>query len=410
MTLDRKTLCDKDLTDPLRAFREEFALPDGVIYLDGNSLGALPKATAAKLADVVGREWGQDLITSWNRNGWYELPLTLGDKLGRLIGAAPGQVAVADSTSVNLFKLLAAAVALRPGRKILLSDSGNFPTDLYMAQGLATFLGGLELRIVDETQLGDALTEDVAAFFITEVNYRTGRRHAMQALTEKAHAVGALAIWDLAHSAGAFPVELDAAGADFAVGCGYKYLNGGPGAPAFLYVAHRHQEQALPILSGWMGHASPFAFDLTYSPAQGMRRTLAGTPGILGMKALEVGIDLMLKADLTALAAKSASLTSLFIDLVEQELPGVFGMTTPRTPAERGSQICLTHPDGYAIVQALIEAGVIPDFRAPDILRFGFAPLYVGYADLWDAVAHLKKIMDSGIWRADRFQSRSAVT
>lgn len=408
--LTRDDLAKRDQTDPLRSFRDRFDLPAGMVYLDGNSLGALPKATAARLADVVAREWGQDLITSWNKNGWYELPLVLGDKLGRLIGAAPGQVAISDSTSVNLFKVLASAIALRPGRKTIISDSGNFPTDLYMAQGLTSFLGGIDLKVVGETEVAEALNENVAAVFLTEVNYRSGRKHDMAALTQKIHAVGAIAIWDLAHSAGAFPVHLDAAGADFAVGCGYKYLNGGPGAPAFLYIAKRHQDQAMPILSGWMGHANPFAFDLDYRPANGMRRALAGTPAILSMRALEVGIDLMLEADLSALASKSAALTDIFMKLVEQECPGTFGNVTPSDSTRRGSQVCLTHHHGHAIVQALIARGVIPDFRSPDILRFGFAPLYVGFVDLWDAVQHLKAIMSGGEWRETRFAAKAAVT
>ena len=410
--LDRAALAARDAADPLAGFRARFQIDEGVIYLDGNSLGALPAATPARLARAVEEEWGRGLIRSWNSAGWIDLPQRVGDKIGRLVGAAPGQVVAADSTSVNLYKLLHAAAALRPGRGVVLSDRGNFPTDLYIAQSVAAQYG-LELQLAEPEAVAErieALGARLAMLMLTQVDYRSGRVHDMAAITAQAHRHGALALWDLAHSAGALPVRLDACHADLAVGCGYKYLNGGPGAPAFLYVAQRHQDALRPPLSGWMGHDAPFAFDLDYRPATGIRRQLCGTPSILALTALEVGVDLLGEADMTALREKSMALGDLFITLVEQELPGVFGLRSPRDATTRGSQVSLAHAEGYAIVQALIEAGVIPDFRAPDILRFGFAPLYVRYVDIWDAVAQLRAIMTTGRWREGRFQVRAAVT
>src|SRR5271170_5564475 len=352
----------QDAVDPLGDFRDRFELPPGVIYLDGNSLGALPRRTAGRLAELVRAEWGRDLITSWNKNGWIDLPSRVGDKIARLIGAGPGEVVVADSTSVNLFKLLSGALDLAPGRSVVLSDTGNFPTDLYVAQGLIERCGGaMALRLVEPEQVIDAIDADTAVVMLTQVDYRTGRLHDMAAVTAAAHRVGALMLWDLAHSAGAMPIALSAAGADFAVGCGYKYLNGGPGAPAFLFVARHHQARIRPPLSGWMGHAAPFAFDLDYRPAAGVARNLCGTPPILSLAALEVGVDLMLEADLGALRAKSIALGAGFAALVEQRCPGLFELASPRDPAARGSQISLRHKQGHAIVQALIARGVIPD-------------------------------------------------
>jgi kynureninase len=405
----------RDASDPLGAFRDRFDLPAGTIYLDGNSLGALPRATAPRLAEVVQREWGGDLITSWNRHGWIDLPLCVGDKIARLIGAAPGQVAVADSTSVNLFKLLEAALALAaesaPERTVVLSDSGNFPTDLYIAQGVVAGRGdGRRLAMVDEERVREAIDATTAVVMLTQVNYRSGRLHDLAAITAAAHRAGALVLWDLSHSAGALPIDLDGAGADLAVGCGYKYLNGGPGAPAFLYVARRHQERIRPRLSGWMGHEAPFAFDRDYRPAAGIARNLCGTPAILALTALEVGVDLMLEADLAAVRAKSMALGECFARLVEARCARLFALASPRDPAARGSQLCLRHPDGYAIVQALIARGVIADFRAPDIMRFGFAPLYVRYVDIWDTVDHLAEVMRTRAWDQPGFRTRAAVT
>jgi kynureninase len=401
-----------DAADRLAPFRDRFALPDGVIYLDGNSLGPLPTATPERLEAVIRHEWGDDLIRSWNKHGWIDLPLRVGDKISQLIGAGPGEVAVGDSTSVNLFKLLAAALALRPERRVILSERDNFPTDVYIAEGLAALLDrGHEIRLVAHDEIADALQADIAIVFLTQVNYRTGRMHDMAAITRRAHDSGALALWDLAHSAGAMPVALGACGADLAVGCGYKYLNGGPGAPAFLYVPKRHQDAFRSPLTGWLGHAAPFAFESGYRPASGIAKTLVGTPPILSLAALEVGVDLMLEADLAELRRKSIALAELFRERVEQRCAS-HGLTlaSPRDPAQRGSQICFAHAEGYAIMQALIARGVIGDFRAPDILRFGFAPLYLRYADVARAADILQEILAARSWDRPEFKHRAAVT
>ena len=401
-----------DAADPLAGWRERFVLPDGVVYLDGNSLGPLPRATAGVLEDVVRREWGQDLIASWNRHGWVDLPQRLGAKIARLIGAAPDEVIVADSTSVNLFKLLAAALGLRPGRRVVLSERDNFPTDLYVAQGLGELLGErLDLRLVSREDLEAALDLNTALLMLTHVDYRTGRLHDMAELTRAAHDAGALALWDLAHSAGAVPVDLDGAGADLAVGCGYKYLNGGPGAPAFLFVAERWHEQIGQPITGWFGHARPFAFDRAYRPAPGITRFLAGTPPILSMKALEAGVDMLLEADPRDLRQKSVALTETFIRLIEERC-GEFGfrIASPRAAEERGAQVALRHREAYPIVQALITRGVIGDFRAPDLLRFGFAPPYVRFVDVWDAVDALCAVMSGRLWDRPAYKQRAAVT
>ena len=401
----------RDRADPLAPFRQRFVLPPDVVYLDGNSLGALPKAAVARLQQAVDREWGQDLIRSWNLHRWIDLPQRAGAKIGRLVGAKANEVVVADSTSVNLFKLLAAALRLKPGRRVILSEPGNFPTDLYVAQGLIDMLGGKhELKLVPGERVADAIDENVAVVSLTHVNYKSGRIHDMAAVTAKAHAAGALMLWDLCHSAGALPVDLNAAKADLAVGCGYKYLNGGPGAPAFLFVAERHQESIRPPLSGWMGHAHPFTFDIGYEPAHGIARNLCGTPPVLSLSALDAALDVMLEADMKAIRAKSLALGELFLGLVEQEC-GRHGFANGSAPQhERGSQVGLLHPEGYAIMQALIARGVIGDFRAPDMLRFGFAPLYNRFVDAWDAVAALKAVMDARAWDAPKFKTRAAVT
>ncbi len=425
MTLTRNALAQRDSTDSLATLREQFDLPAGIIYLDGNSLGVLPRATAERVQAVVTQEWGTDLIRSWNTAGWIDLPLRVGDKIGRLVGAAPGSLVVADSTSINLFKVLAAAVRMqaqdKPGRRVILSESDNFPTDLYMAQGLADLLQqGHELRLVPAEQLHAAIDESVAVVMATQVNYRSGFMHDMAATTARAHAMGALTIWDLAHSAGAVPVNLDAACADFAVGCGYKYLNGGPGAPAFVYVAPRHQERFWQPLAGWMGHAKPFAFTTDYQPAPGIGRYLCGTPPVLSMAALECGVDTLLAAEplggMAAIRAKSIALVDTFIELVESRC-ACFGLAlaTPREAARRGSQASFAHEHGWPIMQALIERGVIGDFRAgadgaPGLLRFGFTPLYVRHVDVWDAVEVLRDVLASGVWREARFQQKAKVT
>ncbi|MBV8535512.1 MAG: kynureninase [Alphaproteobacteria bacterium] len=403
----------RDRADPLAPHRAGFDLPERVIYLDGNSLGAKPAAVDARLAEVIGQEWGRDLITSWNRHGWIDLPLRLGDKIARLIGAAPGEVAVADSTSVNLFKVLAAALRLRPGRSTVLSVRDNFPTDLYTAEGVIGVLGNRHrLKLVEADDVAAAVDGDTAAVFLTQVDYRTGILFDMAALTRAAHAAGSLMIWDLAHSAGALPVDLNAVQADFAVGCGYKYLNGGPGAPAFVFVARRHHDEFVQPLSGWFGHAAPFAFEPSYRPAPGIARALCGTPPILSLAALEVGVDTVLAADMAALRAKSMALGDLFIQLVEGQGGDYLGLSlaSPRDADQRGSQVSFRHAEGYPVMQALIARGVIGDFRAPDLLRFGFAPLYVRYVDVFDAAAALIGVLASGTWDQPQFKGRAAVT
>jgi kynureninase len=410
--LTRDEAAALDRADPLAPFRERFVLPDGVIYLDGNSLGPLPKATPARIAQVMQREWGQSLIRSWTDHGWIDLQFRVGEKIGQLIGAEPGTTVVADSTSVNLFKLLAAALGHRPDRRVILTEEGNFPTDLYMAQGLTALLQrGHVLRPVPSAELVTALDRDVAVLMLTHVNYRSGAMHDMAALTRAAHGVGALALWDLSHSAGAVPLQLAADQVDLAVGCGYKYLNGGPGAPAFLCIAQHLLESVRLPLTGWLGHAEPFAFEGTYRPAAGIARAVVGTPPILSLAAFDVGIDIALEAPMQEVRAKSLQLADMFIELVKHECGGEgFRLLTSTIGSARGSQVSLAHPDGYAIMQALIERGVIGDFRAPDVLRFGLAPLYVRYVDVWDAVALLRAVMRDETWREPRFRQRRSVT
>lgn len=418
MPMTRDDALALDGADPLRHLRDQFSLPEGVVYLDGNSLGVLPVATAERVQQVVQQEWGEGLIRSWNTAGWIHLPQRIGDKIGRLVGAGAGELVVADSTSVNVFKALSAALAIAeadaPGRRIILSERDNFPTDLYIAEGIARHRGCELLLADDPEQIAPLLDEgNVAVLMLTHVNYRSGRIHDMAALSARAHAHGTLVLWDLAHSAGALPVDLHRDGADFAVGCGYKYLNGGPGAPAFVWVHPRHAERFWQPLSGWMGHASPFEFSAAYAPAAGIARYLCGTPAVIGMAALECGVDTVLAAPgMQALRDKSVQLTRLFIELVEGRCAG-HGLTlaSPREDAQRGSQVCFAHGQGgYAMVQALIARGVIGDFRAPDILRFGFTPLYTRFVDVWDAVEQLRQVLESGEWREARFNQRSAVT
>ena len=401
-----------DANDPLAAFRERFALPEGVIYLDGNSLGALPSATTERLSATVKDEWGEGLITSWNAAGWVSAPQRIGDKIARLIGAGEGEVIACDSTSVNVFKVLTAALSLNPARTTILSESGNFPTDVYMVQGIEMLTGGrVRARIVAPESIEDELGEDVAVLLLTQVHYKTGRMRDLARTTALAHERGALVVWDLSHSAGAVPVDLTGAQADFAVGCGYKYLNGGPGAPAWLYVAERHQDRVTPALSGWFGHAAPFDFVDDYRPAAGITRFLCGTPPVLGLAALECGVDLLLEADMAAIRAKSIALAERFAErmapLCEQH---GFTLVSPTDPAQRGSQISYAHPEGYAIMQALIARGVIGDFRAPDILRFGLTPLYLRFADIDRAVNILAEIMATRAWDRPEHKVRAAVT
>lgn len=390
--------------------REQFHIPLGLIYLDGNSLGPLPKATPARLERMLSEEWGEHLIGGWNACGWMEMPRRLGDRLGRLIGAAPGQTVVGDTLSIKVFQALAAALQLRPERRVILSDRGNFPSDLYMAEGLIRLLGDRhELRLVAPHELEDAITDEVAALLVTEVDYRTGRRHDVAGLTAKAHEMGALAIWDLAHSAGAVPVDVTAGKADFAVGCTYKYINAGPGAPAFIYIAPEHAEEADPALAGWLGHASPFAFEQGYRPGEGIERMRVGTPPVLQMAALDAALDIWDEVDMTKLRRRSLDLTALMIDEVETHCPGL-RLATPRDGTARGSQVSFRSEHGYAIMQALIDLGVVGDFRAPDILRFGITPLYIGEDEIHEAVEVLARILRGALWDQPKYQRRKRVT
>ena len=423
-----------DAADPLAPLRQQFSLPEGLIYLDGNSLGVLPRATASRVQQVITQQWGQGLIGSWNSAGWMAQPQAVGDKIARLIGAAPGEVVVTDSTSVNLYKALAVALALvvtdhpahsgasvqAPRRRRIVSERDNFPTDLYIADSLAR-QHGFELVLVDQADIAAQLDDRLAVLLLTHVNYRTGRMHDMAGLTRAAQAAGGLVLWDLAHSAGAVPVDLNGAGADFAVGCGYKYLNGGPGAPAFLWLHTRHatrmDAQGLwQPLSGWLGHAAPFEFSPSYRPASGVARFICGTPPVIALAALDCGVDTLLAAEplggVAALRAKSLALGELFMRLVQQRCAG-HGLTvvTPNEAGLRGSQVSLQRDDGaFEIVQALIHRGVVGDYRDPGVLRFGFTPLYLSYAEVWDAVDHLRQVLASGEWREARFAQRAAVT
>ena len=390
--------------------RALFDLPEGVIYLDGNSLGPLPCSMPDRVARTLRDEWGAHLIGGWNACGWMEQPHALGDRLGRLIGAEPGHVVVGDTLSIKVFQALSAALRLNPERRVILSDTGNFPSDLYMAEGLLSVLGpDFDLRLVDPEDVAEAITNDVAILMLTEVDYRTGRRHDMAALTAQAHAAGALVVWDLAHSAGAFAVDLAGCGADFAVGCTYKYLNAGPGAPAFIYVAPKHAEAAHPVLSGWLGHAAPFAFETAYRPGDGVARMRCGTPPVLQMAALDAALAIWDSVDMAALRARSLELGDRFISGVEANCPDL-ALATPREHAARGSQVSFRHPEGYAIMQALIARGVIGDFRAPDILRFGITPLFLSEPDIDAAVTHLAEILTTRAWDQPQFKTRKAVT
>ena len=397
-----------DAGDPLAGYRERFTLPEGVIYLDGNSLGALPKATPAAVQRVVEQEWGEGLIRSWNSAGWFDMASRIGGKIAPLIGANPHEVIACDSTSVNLFKLIAAALAMRQGRTVVLSEPGNFPTDLYMIAGLEA-QGLAERRLAERDQLAQALDGDVALLMLTHAHYKTGALHDMAALTRAAHEAGALVLWDLSHSTGALPVDLTAVGADFAVGCGYKYLCGGPGAPAFAFVAERHQAELQQPLTGWFGHAAPFAFSDDYAGAPGIERLQCGTPPILGLAALEVGVDLIAEIGVGRLYGKSQALSEFFLECLMAHDVHLDLVSPPRS-AERGSQLSFRHPEAYAICQALIARGVIGDFRAPDVLRLGFAPAYLSFTDIAAAARHLAEVLASGEWQRPEFNQRAAVT
>jgi len=408
----RADALDLDRRDPIAGFRDRFVLPDGVIYLDGNSLGPPPRNASARIETVLQQEWGSGLVRSWTAAGWIDLPERVAGKIAPLIGAAADEVMVADSISVNLFKLLAAAIHLRPGRRLILSDVENFGTDLYVAQGLQSLLGDrVELRLVSRREIRGALSADVAVLMLTHVDFRTGEMEDMGAMTAAAHDAGAVVLWDLAHSAGAVEVDLTGCGADLAVGCGYKYLNGGPGAPAFAFVARRHHESLQSPLWGWMGHAAAFDFETQYEPAAGVGRLRVGTPPILSLATLECGVESIAEIGIDRLRAKSVALSEFFIALIEMECGDFdFELVSPRKASSRGSQVSLRHPDGYAIMQALIAEGVIGDFRAPDILRFGMTPAYVRFVNVWDAVAVLRRIMAERRWDRPEFRARAKVT
>ncbi|MFA9444850.1 kynureninase [Egicoccus sp. AB-alg6-2] len=408
--MDRAACAERDADDPLASHRARFTLPDGVIYLDGNSLGALPAGVADRLETVVAQEWGTGLIRSWNDAGWVDLPARVADRLAPLLGADADEVAVGDSTSVALFKVLAAARRLRPDRRVLLTDTANFPTDRYVADGLAELIGDLDVRVVPPAELATSIDAHVAVLALTEVDYRTGARHDVAALTAAAHAAGALTVWDLAHSTGALAVDLHGWGVDFAVGCSYKYLNGGPGAPGYLYVARRWHDRARTPLQGWFGHAKPFAFGDTYVPAPDARRFQAGTPHVLSTAALDAALEAFDGVRPADLEAKARRLTNTFITLVDQRCGGAVEIASPRDAAARGAQVSLRHPHAHAVTQCLIARGVIGDHRPPDLVRFGFAPLYVGHVDVHDAVDVLADVLGTGAWDRPEYHRARTVT
>jgi kynureninase len=405
----RSRALELDAHSPLHGRRDLFDLPEGTVYLDGNSLGALPRSVPARLADVVGNEWGRDLIASWNTADWINLPRRVGNRLSTLLGLPQDSVWVSDSTSVSLFKTMVAACRLRPGRDVIVVESATFPTDGYIAASVARMLG-LELRWADSARVVDSFDERVALVCLTHVDFRTGAMFDLASVTTAAHAVGALMLWDLCHTAGAVPVDLVGAGTDFAVGCSYKYLNAGPGSPAFMYVAPEHQPHIDQPLSGWMGHARPFDMELGYEPVEGVGRLASGTPPILALSALDAALDAFDGVDPADLRATSLSLTDWFIELVDGRLHGVFEVLTPREHARRGSQVSLRHPQAYGVVQALVARKVVGDFRTPDVARFGFAPLYVTHTDVYDAVEHLVAVMEGSEFDRPEYATRNKVT
>ena len=410
--MKRKDAVALDRKDAFAKKRKLFHLPKGKIYLDGNSLGVLPKAAVARVKHAVEVEWGHDLINSWNKHGWWEMPLKVGDKIAKVIGAPPGSVVATDTISVNLFKVLSAAVRKRHERKIILSDSGNFPSDLYVAQGLTQFMDdGHTLKVVKPEQVFDAITEEVGVVMITEVDYRTARRHDMLAITQRAHEKGCMVVWDLAHSAGAVLGRLMEVDADLAVGCTYKYLNGGPGAPAFVFVHPRLQKEVMPALVGWWGHAKPFAFDENFVGADGITRFQTGTQPMLNLVALDAAMDAYKGVNMEKLYAKGRKQCQMFAELAEERC-GKYGVTLfgSRNWNERGSHLCLAHDQAYAVMQALIGRGVVGDFRAPNLMRFGFTPMYTSYADVFDAVEHLHQVLSKKLWNRKKFLAKKAVT
>ena len=392
------------------SLRSQFDLPEGVIYLDGNSLGPMPRAAAARVAHTITEEWGKLLITGWNKAGWMAQPSAVGDRIARLIGAEAGSVVMGDTLSIKVYQALASAMEMNPKRRVILSDTGNFPSDLYIATGLCRTLGpDYTLKTVAPEDVADAIDDTIAVVMLTEVDYRTGRKHDMASLTKQAHAAGAITVWDLAHSAGALPVHLSDCKADFAVGCTYKYLNSGPGGPAFIYVAPRHQDTTRPALSGWLGHEAPFAFDLDYRPGAGIERMRVGTPPVLQLAALEASLDIWDQVDMQDVRAKSITLIDRFIQGVESTCP-TLTLASPRDGTQRGSQASFRHPQGYAIMQAVIARGVIGDFRAPDILRFGFTPLFINEQDVDAAVKIIAEVMEKNLWDRPEYKTRARVT
>jgi kynureninase len=410
--LTREDFLKLDREDRLAPFRNEFHIPQDVIYMDGNSLGAMPKTAAGRVREVTDREWAHGLIKSWNTADWFNAPHRIGDKIAGIIGAGQGEVIATDSTGINLFKAISAALAINSDRSVIVMEGSNFPTDNYIAQGLVEFLGRRHrIRFVEKDGIMDAIDDSAAVLSLTDVHYKTGHRLDMKAITARARQHGVLTVWDLCHSAGALPVDLNESGADFAVGCGYKYLNGGPGAPAFIFAAKRHHDNVKQPLTGWWSHSAPFDFTRDYQIGDGISRMLSGTQPIISLCALEVGVDIMARADIHKIREKSKKMGDLFIAAVEQQCNNYgFAIVSPRNAEQRGSQVSLSHENGYAIMQALIERGVIGDFRAPEILRFGLTPLYLRYVDVWDAVDTLSDIMANKIWKAPKYHVRAAVT
>jgi kynureninase len=410
--VSRDACVARDASDPIAALRDRFVIPDGVIYLDGNSLGPLPRAAASSLGRTIEQEWGQDLIKSWNSAGWFDMPLRLGDRVGALIGAAPGQTVVCDTTSINLYKAVHAAMGLRPDRSVVIAEADSFPTDLYIIEGAMASAGRpMQRRLAgaDGSSIEALLDQRVAVVVLSQVDYRTGALLDVAAITEQVHKAGALMVWDLCHSAGVMEVAFDRHAIDFAVGCTYKYLNGGPGSPAFISVAAVHQAAARHPLSGWWGHAEPFAFDRDFRPDAGIRRFLCGTPPIISLRGVDAALDALQGVEVAELREKSLALTELFMARVNALLPGL-EIVTPRQPSLRGSQVAIAFDHGYSVVQAMIERGVIGDFRAPDIMRFGFAPLYLRFRDVWDAAEILAGCVRAEVWREPRYGQRLAVT
>ncbi len=407
--LDRNSCAALDAADPLAGFRDRFLIDDATVYLDGNSMGRLPKASVDRLTRMAEHEWGRILVRAWTEYGWMESPMRVGDRIAELVGAAPGAVLIAESTSVNLFKLIVAVLKARPGRRVVVTERSNFPTDLYIARGAVEMLGG-ELRAVEREAIADVLDTDTALLTLTHVDFRTGERHDMEALTEAAHRTGALALWDLSHSAGAVEIQLQRDHVDLAVGCGYKYLNGGPGAPAFLYVAPALQAELANPIQGWLGHATPFTFEPDYRRADGIRGWMSGSPPVLAIGALEVGVDIHLEAGARRVADKAALLTEVFLRLSKARLgPLGFEAATPGDARRRGAQVSLRHGDGLAIVRAVTDGGVIADFRPPDLCRFGLAPLYTRYVDLWDAVERLAEVVERGTHLLPQYREEVAI-